>query len=470
MVPTQELEGNGGLHVCFTYFPDNLRVEIQGFGRTARNNNRGTTQYIIKTNYSSIDEMSKRRDLREKKASSFYSKIACGAMFKDEYMREFASLVKNTVEKASENDKDWYKLNMYEGWGYFLDETINNNIYLSTIENQNLFSQSFLQFTERVVSKEILENSSTSNSIHKILSDLTPDNASAARSNLKTIISNDKAFSLMAHYILSRLLIERNCSRVPKEGSENIKFMQELNEGISALHETDVILSYFYLEEVLFKQSWFPDIVVSDENNKNTGGNQRTIRNYNYYEMMVYVLFLIKNNITQNILILEEKLLTCNDNQVLIIHIFNIVDYFTECSEDAKELENNPNFYAVIEELKSQECRELFVLELRSYMRVKDMFYLVLLIVLQLAAAAFLNLAGLPCASILVIALIFSAATDLFKLANGATSWEPFTWNDYFAGKLALFSMFATLFIFTEIISGFSVTRDSGHFQLLLIS
>ncbi|CAF1673842.1 unnamed protein product, partial [Didymodactylos carnosus] len=36
------LERNGGLHVILTYTPNNLRVEKQAFGRTARAGKRGT--------------------------------------------------------------------------------------------------------------------------------------------------------------------------------------------------------------------------------------------------------------------------------------------------------------------------------------------------------------------------------------------------------------------------------------------
>ncbi|CAF1257028.1 unnamed protein product, partial [Didymodactylos carnosus] len=41
------VEKNGGLHVCLTYLPNNLRVEDQAFGRTSRQGHRGTSQMIL---------------------------------------------------------------------------------------------------------------------------------------------------------------------------------------------------------------------------------------------------------------------------------------------------------------------------------------------------------------------------------------------------------------------------------------
>ncbi|CAF3343931.1 unnamed protein product [Rotaria sp. Silwood2] len=44
---SEELEKTGGLHICLTYLPNNLRTEQQAFGRTSRQGNRGTSQMIL---------------------------------------------------------------------------------------------------------------------------------------------------------------------------------------------------------------------------------------------------------------------------------------------------------------------------------------------------------------------------------------------------------------------------------------
>jgi hypothetical protein len=44
---TAALEKNGGMHVCIGYLPANLRVQLQAYGRTARQGNQGTGQMIL---------------------------------------------------------------------------------------------------------------------------------------------------------------------------------------------------------------------------------------------------------------------------------------------------------------------------------------------------------------------------------------------------------------------------------------
>jgi preprotein translocase subunit SecA len=57
----QKVNKNGGMHVILSYLTDNIRVEEQAFGRTARNGAQGTGQYIFlvdKSTYEEIYELS----------------------------------------------------------------------------------------------------------------------------------------------------------------------------------------------------------------------------------------------------------------------------------------------------------------------------------------------------------------------------------------------------------------------------
>ncbi|CAD8105185.1 unnamed protein product [Paramecium sonneborni] len=44
---SEELERNGGLHVIMSFLPRNIRIQLQGFGRTARQGKQGTAQLIV---------------------------------------------------------------------------------------------------------------------------------------------------------------------------------------------------------------------------------------------------------------------------------------------------------------------------------------------------------------------------------------------------------------------------------------
>ncbi|MCP3659143.1 MAG: hypothetical protein GY830_02025, partial [Bacteroidetes bacterium] len=61
-----KIERKSGLHVCLTFLPNNKRIEKQNAGRTAREGNKGTFQYIIYDPWGrDLNELKKNRDTNE---------------------------------------------------------------------------------------------------------------------------------------------------------------------------------------------------------------------------------------------------------------------------------------------------------------------------------------------------------------------------------------------------------------------
>lgn len=63
IVLTDEVNRTGGLHICLTFLPENLRVQMQNVGRTSRAGNPGTSQIVLMNEANrSLDDLQKERD------------------------------------------------------------------------------------------------------------------------------------------------------------------------------------------------------------------------------------------------------------------------------------------------------------------------------------------------------------------------------------------------------------------------
>jgi hypothetical protein len=174
---TEALDKNGGLHVCVGYLPSNLRVQLQAYGRTARQGNRGTAQLVInkpvavsqlQSSYAwylserETGDLLEWRDLaeRERLIKDRYMRNAIIAL-KDALFAQFTQFIEE-VRSSSTNPIDTlYEIKQIEDlWGMWLkqqqgsmEHTFNSKIQDKDIEilqqkNAEIKTKVFASFQE----------------------------------------------------------------------------------------------------------------------------------------------------------------------------------------------------------------------------------------------------------------------------------------------------------------------------------
>ena len=150
---SQEVEKNGGLHVCLTFLPNNLRVEEQAIGRTSRQGHRGTSQMLLSRNRTLLQLMSSYpdylatcndktnysivliRDWREKAESAnikrIWDKDITEIRKKDDLFSNFCQLLN---QLRQQNDDSYRLLSVKERWGLWLKSMDQMNQNRQTIE------------------------------------------------------------------------------------------------------------------------------------------------------------------------------------------------------------------------------------------------------------------------------------------------------------------------------------------------
>ena len=153
---SKQVEDNGGLHVCLTFVPINLRVRQQALGRTSRQGNRGTSQLILHKDDLCDDQQQTEKMLLDQIRTKDIPEIKAN----DKLFRKFCQLLADLREK----DSDPYKLfSVKEHWGLWLKENDHQKqVKLSLIEKAKriglrFFNESFHSFYH-VINQQLPKN------------------------------------------------------------------------------------------------------------------------------------------------------------------------------------------------------------------------------------------------------------------------------------------------------------------------
>lgn len=147
---THELKRAGGLHICLTYLPSNVRIEQQAFGRAARSGDRGSGQLIIVSNEGTdtssarMLHLKRERDAYEmKRISSIKEYYETQIVTEEKWFAEFANiyriLEKTLLKKNLTNKSDPLRQVLLEScldrWAFWLDANC-QNIHGNDVNNQ----------------------------------------------------------------------------------------------------------------------------------------------------------------------------------------------------------------------------------------------------------------------------------------------------------------------------------------------
>ncbi|EDS26339.1 helicase conserved C-terminal domain containing protein [Culex quinquefasciatus] len=167
---TPELKKAGGVHVCLTYLPSNIRVEQQAFGRAARCGDRGSGQLIVLdlTESANVMQLKRERDSRElcriSLIKAYYeTRIAkeetCFKMFTEQYDELRKLLSTSAVTKGDEKLIEILLSCCLDRWVYWLDKN-GKNLVDNSEQRSRILERSLDDFLVELKSLNAASNES----------------------------------------------------------------------------------------------------------------------------------------------------------------------------------------------------------------------------------------------------------------------------------------------------------------------
>jgi hypothetical protein len=302
ILTTDKIEENGGLHVILGFLPNNLRVEKQAIGRTARQGNNGSSEIIINgketarmfgieyQQETSLAEYKGIRDIFEQKnLDDVKLKRLARIEFQDKLFQRFN---KEVYQFLREKDPDKNKLLQLEDhWGFWLSKVtrthdINNGGDRIKIDNEFYkFQKTMIEKYGAVGNHQIFNNPSY---FCQYIMDKQglEFNYRQCFDLYEEAVKLDSNFSYPLHYYHAYCALQENSKNDKEQGYEQI--------AIEQLH-----FAIQQIENSVIPQTQGAKVLLGIENDNTPMGRQLSSK--------LTLLEATSNNIKRNIQYIQEQ-------------------------------------------------------------------------------------------------------------------------------------------------------------------